>query len=257
MFWDKISPIYDLFENVYNGKVYSGTGKKVAEMIDPSDVVLECACGTGAISIYIAPKCRKLIATDFARGMLRQAAKKCRKYPNAIFRRADITNINCKDNRFDKVVAGNVIHLLPEPAKALQELERVVKPGGKIIIPTYINMSKRTGTLAVKFITLLGAEFKRQFDLESYKRFFEEQGYANVDYCVVDGRMPCAIAVITKKTSQMLWSRIGPIRPENARNLLSLLGLQSFIVRVRIPPSALYLYRRKSLFYRTSDFLQI
>lgn len=62
MFWDKISPLYDLFENVYNGKVYTGTGRKVAGLIEPSDVVLECACGTGAISIYIAQKCKKLIS---------------------------------------------------------------------------------------------------------------------------------------------------------------------------------------------------
>ncbi|WP_242848126.1 hypothetical protein [Ruminococcus sp. HUN007] len=47
MFWDKISPVYDLFENVYNHKVYEGTGKKVAEFIDSRDDVLECACGTG------------------------------------------------------------------------------------------------------------------------------------------------------------------------------------------------------------------
>ena len=199
MFWDTISPLYDLFENVYNGKVYSGTGKKVAELIESSDNVLECACGTGAISIYIAPKCKKLIATDYAPGMLRRAAKKCRKYTNTTFKKADITNIKCKDNRFDKVVAGNVIHLLPEPEKALQELERVVKPGGKIIIPTYINMSKGTGTIAVKFITLLGADFKRQFNLDSYKKFFEGNGYTGVEYYVVDGRMPCAIAVITKR----------------------------------------------------------
>ena len=198
MFWDKISPLYDLFEKVYNGKVYSGTGAKVAEFIEPSDTVLECACGTGAISVSIAPKCRRLIATDFAAGMLRQAAKKCRKFENVVFRKADITHLKCKDNRFDKVVAGNVIHLLPNPEQALHELERVVKPGGRIIIPTYINMSKGTGTAAVKFITLLGADFKRQFDLESYKQFFADMGYANVEYHVVDGRMPCAIAVITK-----------------------------------------------------------
>ena len=198
MFWDKISPLYDLFEKVYNGKVYSGTGAKVAEFIEPTDTVLECACGTGAISVSIAPKCRRLIATDFAAGMLRQAAKKCRKFENVVFRRADITALKCKDNRFDKVVAGNVIHLLPNPEQALYELERVVKPGGRIIIPTYINMSKGTGTAAVKFITLLGADFKRQFDLESYKQFFADMGYANVEYHVVDGRMPCAIAVITK-----------------------------------------------------------
>lgn len=202
MFWDKISPLYDLFEKVYNGKVYSGTGAKVAEFIEPSDTVLECACGTGAISIYIAQRCRRLIATDFAAGMLRQAAKKCRKFGNVFFRRADITALKCKDNRFDKVVAGNVIHLLPNPELALHELERVVKPGGRIIIPTYINMSKGTGTAAVKFITLLGADFKRQFDLESYKQFFADMGYANVEYHVVDGRMPCAIAVISKKRTE-------------------------------------------------------
>ncbi len=198
MFWDKISPLYDLFEQVYNGKVYRGTGEKVAEFIEPNDTVLECACGTGAISVSIAPKCRRLIATDFAVGMLRQAAKKCRKFENVIFRKADITALKCKDNRFDKVVAGNVIHLLPNPEQVLHELERVVKPGGRIIIPTYINMSKETGTAAVKFITLLGADFKRQFDFESYKQFFADMGYANVEYHVVDGRMPCAIAVITK-----------------------------------------------------------
>ena len=198
MFWDKISSLYDLFETVYNGRVYTGTGKKVAEFIEPSDEVLECACGTGAISEYIAQKCKRLIATDFAPGMLRKAAKKCRKYPNVVFRKADITNIKCKDAHFDKVVAGNVIHLLPEPEKAIRELERVVKPGGKIIIPTYINMSKGTGKAAVKMITLLGADFKRQFDLDSYRKFFEDKGYAGAEYYVVDGRMPCAIAVITK-----------------------------------------------------------
>ncbi len=203
MFWDKISPIYDLFLGVYNGKVYRETGEKVAEFIGNEDVVLECACGTGAISEYIAQKCRKLVATDFAPGMLRQTAKKCRHFDNVMVRKADITNIKCRDERFDKVVAGNVIHLLPEPEKVLRELERVVKPGGMIIIPTYINKANRISAITAKFFTLLGAEFKRQFDLESYKRFFEEKGYTNVQYHIVDGRMSCAIAVIMKKNENI------------------------------------------------------
>ena len=80
MFWDRVSSLYDGFETLINGKVYNGTGKAVAEEIEYGDLVLECACGTGAISVSIAPKCRRLIATDFAAGMLRQAAKKCRKF---------------------------------------------------------------------------------------------------------------------------------------------------------------------------------
>lgn len=198
MFWDRVSPLYDFFENVYNHKVYAGTGRRVAGLIDAEDLVLECACGTGAISYYIAQRCRRLVATDFSTGMLRQAARKCRGRGNVLFRRADITDLKCGDGRFDKVVAGNVIHLLPEPEKALAELWRVVKPGGRVIIPTYINMSTRSAGLAVKAVELLGADFKRQFDLESYKAFFAEMGYENVEYSVVEGRMPCAIAVISK-----------------------------------------------------------
>ena len=199
MFWNKISPVYDLFENVYNRKVYKGTGIKVAEFIDETDSVLECACGTGAITEEIAKKCRQVLATDFAEGMLKRASKKCRKYGNVSFRQEDITDIKCEDESFDKVVAGNVIHLLPEPEKALNELLRVVRPGGKVIIPTYINMARDSSGFAVKFIEKLGAEFKRQFDIDSYKKFFEDKGFKDVGFYVVDGRMPCAIAVITKK----------------------------------------------------------
>ncbi len=35
--------------------------------------------------------------------------------------------------------------------------------------------------------------------MDLYKKFFEEKGYKEVEYHVIDGRMPCAIAVITKK----------------------------------------------------------
>lgn len=196
MFWNKIAGLYVLFENIYNKKFYSGTGKKVAEYINSEDQVLECACGTAAISIYIAEKCKSLIATDFAEGMLKQASKKCCHFKNVTFQKADITKLEFADASFDKVVAGNVIHLLPEPEKALAELKRVTKSGGTIIIPTYINMSKGSGTAAVKFIELLGANFKRQFNFDSYKQFFADMGYSDVTYEVVDGRMPCALAII-------------------------------------------------------------
>lgn len=200
MFWDKISGLYDFFETVYNGKVYRGLGERVAAEIGQDDIVLECACGTGAISRYIAPRCRQLIATDFSKGMLRQTWKKCHSYPNIKIRRADMTHLNCRDNRFDKVVAGNVIHLLEDPYAAIKELERVCKPGGKIIVPTYINASAGVNKKAVRFLELAGADFKRQFDLESYQKFFADAGYENVEYHIVEGRMPCALAVVTKQS---------------------------------------------------------
>jgi len=199
MFWDKVSGLYDVFETLYNGKVYRNLGKKVAEEIEENDVVLECACGTGAISRHIAPKCKYLIATDFSVKMLKQAWRKCRKYKNVRLKRADMTQLNFSANRFNKVVAGNVIHLLDDPYAAVKEMERVCRAGGKIIIPTYINASEKTNKKAVRLLELAGANFKRQFDIASYKKFFKDAGYRNVDYFIINGRMPCAVAVITKE----------------------------------------------------------
>lgn len=198
MFWDKVAGIYDLVETVYNGRVYKNLGKRIAKEMEAGDVVLECACGTGAISRHIAPTCKLLIATDFSGGMLRQAAKNCRNYDNVRIKRADMMRLKCRDNRFDKVVAGNVIHLLEKPEDALRELERVCRPGGRIIIPTYINASEGTNERAVRLFEAAGVNFKRQFDMESYQKFFKDAGYRNVEYDVIDGRMPCAVAIITK-----------------------------------------------------------
>ncbi len=140
----------------------------MANDISPSDIVLECACGTGAISQYIAPKCKLLLATDLSKGMLKQAAQKCANYDNARFRYANLMHLKCRDCRFDKVVAGNVIHLLDEPDLAVKELLRVCKPGGKLIIPTYINDEGTQQRKAVMLLEKLGVQFKREFDFRSY-----------------------------------------------------------------------------------------
>ena len=199
MFWDKVSGVYDLFENIYNKSVYQSTGESVAKYIKNTDRVLECACGTGAISIFIAPVCKELIVSDYSVGMLKQAKKKLKNYDIIDYRRVDITDIEAEDNSFDVVVAGNVIHLLPDPQRAMNELTRVCKDGGRLVIPTYINGDEGTNKLAVKFLEKLGASFKCQFDAESYEKFFEDMGYKNVTYEVVRGRMSCDIAVIDIK----------------------------------------------------------
>lgn len=199
MFWDKVAGMYELFENIYNGKVNKQLCAEVAEMMDSSDTVLECACGTGMITKCIAPKCRKVVATDLSEGMLKQASKNCRDLSNVKIKRANIMKLEYQDETFDKVVAGNVIHLLEEPNKALAELERVCKKGGKIIVPTYINHENagKSGVF-VKIWDKLGAGFKRQFNYTTYKEFFSKAGYTDVEYKLVQGKMPCAIAVITK-----------------------------------------------------------
>lgn len=200
MFWDRIAGIYDLFANVYNRKVHIRLCSYVEGLISPKDIVLECACGTGMLSVHIAAKCKQLTATDFSEKMLRQAERKCRGLKNVTFESADITCLNYPNEVFDKVIAGNVIHLLNEPLKALSELERVCKPGGQIIIPTYMNKKKSGKASAfAQTIGKAGADFKRQFSFETYQQFFKEAGYEDGDYKLIEGRVSCAVVVLHKK----------------------------------------------------------
>ena len=165
MFWDKVASVYDFFENVYNGKVY---------------------------------KCAHLVATDMSKNMLKQTDKKTRDFGNVETRIVDLMHLDYADDSFNKVVAGNVIHLLDDPKAAVAELFRVCKPGGKVIIPTYINIYSGNLSVLARLLGKAGANFKRQFDLESYKEFFRKAGYNDIAFHVVEGRMPCAIAVIKK-----------------------------------------------------------
>lgn len=200
MFWDRVAGVYDVFVNVINGKTHKTLRRIVADYIDPEDKVLECACGTGLLSAVIAGKCRQLTATDFAPKMLKRAEKNCAAYSNVQFRQADILSLDFRDNSFDKVVAGNVIHLLDEPLKALDELNRVCRPGGMLIIPTYMNRNRKGETSGfASVVGKAGADFKRQFTVESYRQFFLDAGYGDVKITLAEGRIPCAVAVMAKK----------------------------------------------------------
>lgn len=199
MFWDDVAWIYDLFAEGINRKADRALRDTVAELIRPGEAVLECACGTGLLSGAIAPRCGSLIATDLSEKMLRRAAKKYGHWGNVTFERADILHLRYRTGQFDTVVAANVIHLLEEPLRALAELDRVCRPGGRLIIPTYMNETEGGKTNAVSgAIGRAGAGFQRTFTPARYRQFFEEAGYPNGAYTLCPGRIPCAVAVLTK-----------------------------------------------------------
>lgn len=199
MFWDNVAFVYDIFVNVINRKANKALCAAVERLISPSDEVLECACGTGLLTGVIAPRCKSLVATDFSPKMLKRAKQKFGKYGNVRFAQENVLHFSYPGARFDAVVAANVIHLLDEPRQALAELDRVCRPGGRIIIPTYMNQREDGATNAVSnAIGKAGADFKREFTLDTYRQFFMDAGYKNFSCTLCRGRIPCAVAVIRK-----------------------------------------------------------
>ena len=198
MFWDKVAGVYSIFTNLVNGRVHAKLKKLIEAQIDLGDKVLECACGNGMLTEVIAKRCKEVVATDVSRKMLLVAKRKLKKFNNVKWEEGDILNILYPDNTFDKVIAGNVIHLLDDPAKAVKELVRVCIPNGIVIIPTYMNKRVKKPETIIKKINNAGADFKQYFSIDTYKEFFINEGYSNVEVKYIDGKIPNAIAFIKK-----------------------------------------------------------
>lgn len=197
MFWDRVAWAYDIFADVINRRANKKLCAVTAGLLSPGDAVLECACGTGMLTAAMAPRCKSLTATDFSANMLARAEKKCAKFGSVRFEQADILHLPYPDGRFDAAVAANVIHLLDEPGRALAELRRVCRPGGLLVIPTYMGRTDKGRTNGVSgAIDRAGADFKREFTPESYRQFFAEAGYTDVTYTLCEGVIPCAAAAI-------------------------------------------------------------
>ncbi len=69
-----------------------------------------------------------------------------------------------------------------------------------LIIPTYMNKDQKGETSGfASVVGKAGADFKRQFTVQSYKQFFLDAGYKNVRIMLAEGRIPCAVAAMAKK----------------------------------------------------------
>lgn len=193
-FWDKIAGIYDFAESL-NPKSYKDMLEGVRQVVPKGANVLDCAAGTGELSIAAAEKAGRVFCTDMSLPMLERARKKSAKkgIKNIYFGERDIFSLPDGDNTYDISIAGNVLHLLEEPEKAVRELCRVTKHGGRIIVPTF--MAKNSSPL-IKIYTLLGYRAFASYTIESYERMLNNCGCGRVKVTKINGLMPVAFGVI-------------------------------------------------------------
>lgn len=105
-----------------------------AALADASWVVGDLGCGTGQVSAALAPFVRRVVAVDGSAAMLQAARRRLHSLDNVDLRRGEIEALPIDDARLDAAVLVLVLHHIPEPPKALAEVARVLKPGGRILL---------------------------------------------------------------------------------------------------------------------------
>lgn len=102
--------------------------------------ILDLAAGTGASSVALARSGAEVVAADFSPGMIAEGERRYGPASNGggirnlTFREADATDLPFGDDEFDTVTMSFGLRNVNEPKKAIAELLRVTKPGGRLVI---------------------------------------------------------------------------------------------------------------------------
>jgi len=101
----------------------------------PDDVILELAGGTGELAAVLAPRVAQVVYTDFSPAMVDAARR--RATPRVEHLVLDMQAIDLPDASVDGVVCRYGYMLVPDPALAMRETRRVLRPGGRVALATW------------------------------------------------------------------------------------------------------------------------
>lgn len=169
--WNKIiykigSSFYDKF---FNTGIFLKARKKVFQEIPfkNEQKILYVGIGTGADLELIDFADYDITAIDFSPDMLAIAKSKF-KHSAINFLEMDAQKLIFEDDTFDYIVASLILSVVPDENKCFQEMIRVLKKDGKILIFDKFALKNQKSTLLKKlfrpFISMIGTDIGRSFE---------------------------------------------------------------------------------------------
>lgn len=134
-----IERVYSAFSGVYDrvfGKVFQDSREVLARSLDArSGDVLEVGVGTGLLLPLYAGRCR-ITGIDLSEGMLAKARERVAQLglANVRLERMDAGAMTFPDDSFDTVVAAYVVTAVPDHRAVMNEIVRVTRPDGRIML---------------------------------------------------------------------------------------------------------------------------
>ena len=203
--FDRIAPVYDAMNHVMTvGLDRRWRRLAVEAVVRPGDRVLDACCGTGDLAIGAARRgAATVVGLDFSQRMLDRAARKSR---TVEWLRGDLLALPFADEAFDAATVGFGVRNVADLERALRELRRVLRPGGRLAIleitqprgvlkPFFSLWFDRVVPLLGKLLpggkayTYLPASVRRFPGAEELRRVMEACGFTGVEFRLLGGKI--------------------------------------------------------------------
>ena len=167
--YEKISSVYDVF---YGPTLHAGRLEASGRLgIRPGDQALEVGVGTG-INAALYPRDCSVTGIDLCESMLENAERRSarQRLTNVRLLQMDAEALTFPDNSFDIVYAPYTISVVSNPIKAVHEMRRVCRPGGRFVFLNHFLSSNKFVSRVERFISPLTIHvgFKSDLDLPAF-----------------------------------------------------------------------------------------
>jgi SAM-dependent methyltransferase len=155
--------------------------ERVVETVETEhpDEVVDVACGTGLFARNLAENAT-VYGVDASSEMLRRAHRNARERGVYLeISRADAGNLPYGDSSFDAATCCGALHILPEPAETLEDIGRVVRHDGVLVVTTLVD----DGYLGLPMMkqSMRRIYNLKVFDTENLDRMLDDAGFERVD----------------------------------------------------------------------------
>ncbi|MDC4233541.1 class I SAM-dependent methyltransferase [Actinomyces sp. B33] len=131
--FDRVAERYDLMDHLMTGgmdRVWTAALRR-AVAPRPGERILDLAAGTGASSAALAAGGAEVVACDLSAGMIEVGRAR---HPDIEFVQGDALDLDFEEASFDAVTISYGLRNIPDPARALREMARVVRPRGRLVV---------------------------------------------------------------------------------------------------------------------------
>lgn len=167
----KIERVYTSYAGVYDqifGKVFhEGRESAIRNLnVQPHERVLEVGVGTG-LALPMYPRHCRIVGIDLSEGMLAKAKERAEAHglDHVRLQRMDAGAMEFSDDSFDTVVAAYVVTAVPDHRKVVNEMIRVCRPGGRIIMLNHFSNGNKLIAAVEKVISPITKKLGWRTDL--------------------------------------------------------------------------------------------